>query len=182
MDKNKKILIWAIVISFIIIGAIITYAIFFEKENYFDTSLKIESTNRVINRGSISYADTIVYIGLDYFDIDSNIVYVFDLETSQFDKETGGDVKGFTLYISDHVHQIYVDPEMSRNQTIKWLAHELVHVHQQSRGDLRVQGDFLYFRNEIVDPVGIDYYQRPWEIEAYLKQDSVSNYIKKRVW
>lgn len=58
--------------------------------------------------------------------------------------------------------------EIKRNQseveTIKTLAHEMVHVRQFARGELNEEGTLWQGRSITRD---LDYHEQPWEIEAH---------------
>jgi hypothetical protein len=64
---------------------------------------------------------------------------------------------------------VAVDPEMSKRNMLLALAHEMVHVKQYAKGELK---DYLRskkskWKSEIIDPSQMDYWEYPWEIEAH---------------
>lgn len=64
---------------------------------------------------------------------------------------------------------VYIDGRMGRRSQLQTLAHELVHVKQWARGQMR---DYKYhthtrWNKSLVNSDSIDYYDLPWEIEAY---------------
>ena len=65
-------------------------------------------------------------------------------------------------------HKIVLDWNRSTPALLSTLAHELIHVHQRARWDGQEMG--------LVD--AIDYRERPWEIEAYAKQDDLYQLVK----
>jgi hypothetical protein len=53
---------------------------------------------------------------------------------------------------------------------LKSLFHELVHVHQHVRGDLRDKGPLRLWKG--IDCSELDYDDLPWELEAHAMEDS----------
>jgi hypothetical protein len=62
---------------------------------------------------------------------------------------------------------------------LKTLFHELVHVHQHVRGDLRDKGPLRLWKG--VDCSELDYDDLPWELEAQAMEDSLYHEYLTRV-
>jgi len=64
---------------------------------------------------------------------------------------------------------VRINPKERRNSVLKILAHELVHVKQFARGELKDNGHPMYMKwnKEDVNSEKTDYWDLPWEIEAY---------------
>jgi len=65
--------------------------------------------------------------------------------------------------------KITIDPSLGKRNMLLALAHEMVHVKQYAKGELR---DYLKttksrWKSEIIDPEEVDYWDHPWEIEAH---------------
>tara|TARA_R110002050_G_C8794031_1_gene502309 strand:+ start:68 stop:610 length:543 start_codon:yes stop_codon:yes gene_type:complete len=82
-------------------------------------------------------------------------------------------------------HKIVLDWNRSTPSLLSTLAHELIHVHQRVTGKLQWRvwksDRMLHARWDgqemgLVD--AIDYRERPWEIEAYAKQDDLYQLVK----
>lgn len=60
------------------------------------------------------------------------------------------------------------------------LCHELIHLHQYDRGDLKISEDFtkIYWKGDIFNN-SIQYDQREWEIEAFSKQNKLWRKFKQ---
>jgi hypothetical protein len=80
---------------------------------------------------------------------------------------------------------ITIDKNLSKRQMLIALAHEMVHVKQYARGELK---DYLRvnkskWKGQIIDPVEVDYWDHPWEIEAHGREKdlyySFLNYLRK---
>ena len=64
---------------------------------------------------------------------------------------------------------ITIDKNLSKRNMLIALAHEMIHVKQYARGELK---DYLRvnkskWNGEIIDPQEVDYWDQPWEIEAH---------------
>lgn len=64
---------------------------------------------------------------------------------------------------------VRIDPRERRASALKILAHELVHVKQFARNELRDTGhaDYTKWNKQIYDQGKVEYWDLPWEIEAY---------------
>jgi len=65
---------------------------------------------------------------------------------------------------------IQIRREYSRRKTLSVLAHELVHVKQHLLGELKNSPDgikYTVWQGKRYDDTKINYYDYPWEIEAY---------------
>jgi hypothetical protein len=63
---------------------------------------------------------------------------------------------------------IRIDTSLSLKSFVETIMHELVHVKQFARGELKqINGRFNKWNKEKYDLNKIDYWELPWEIEAY---------------
>jgi hypothetical protein len=63
---------------------------------------------------------------------------------------------------------IRIDTSLSLKAFIETIMHELVHVKQFARGELKqINGKFNKWNKEKYNLDKIDYWETPWEIEAY---------------
>jgi len=70
-----------------------------------------------------------------------------------------------------------LESKLKIEQLIEVIAHEMVHVKQTVRGQLASRGVSLFWKGKKVLCSKINYYDRPWEIEAWSKQKLLSNKI-----
>ena len=70
-----------------------------------------------------------------------------------------------------------LESKLKTGRLIEVIAHEMVHVKQTVRGQLASKGVSLFWRGKKVLCSKINYYDRPWEIEAWSKQTLLSNKI-----
>lgn len=81
------------------------------------------------------------------------------------------DLKG-TAELLDKIHsprkfKIRLDPRLSRSSQLKTLAHELVHVKQYARNELKdYPNRASKWKDKVVHEENTHYYDLPWEIEA----------------
>lgn len=77
-------------------------------------------------------------------------------------------INHYVLYMREGVISQYV------------LCHELIHLQQYDRGDLKINEDFtkIYWKGEVFDN-SIQYDQREWEIEAFSKQSKLWRKFKQ---
>ena len=64
---------------------------------------------------------------------------------------------------------IGIDPTLSKRNMLIALAHEMVHVKQYAKGELKdyMRTNKSKWKSEIIDPAQLDYWEYPWEIEAH---------------
>ena len=67
---------------------------------------------------------------------------------------------------------VTINPYLSRKSQLSTLAHELVHVKQFALGELKseVHGTLQKWKDEYIDHADTDYYDLPWEVEAWGKE------------
>jgi hypothetical protein len=73
---------------------------------------------------------------------------------------------------------ITIDKDLNTKQMLLALAHEMVHVKQYAKGELKdyVKVNKSKWKGEIIDPDRVDYWDQPWEIEAHGRE--VGLYVK----
>jgi hypothetical protein len=64
---------------------------------------------------------------------------------------------------------ITLNPNLGKRNTLLVLAHEMVHVKQYARGELKdfVRLNRVKWKGKIYNDRVIDYWELPWEIEAH---------------
>jgi hypothetical protein len=97
--------------------------------------------------------------------------------------------KGTTEYIDTNdrprMFKVTINPNMSKRNQLLTLAHELVHVKQYARGEMKEflnkepaamkWGKDIYYHEQH------DYFELPWEIEAYGREVGLySRYIEHK--
>ena len=76
---------------------------------------------------------------------------------------------------------VTINPYLSRKSQLSTLAHELVHVKQFANGELicEINGTLQKWKDEYIDHAEVNYYDLPWEIEAWGREHGLyMRYIK----
>ena len=89
-------------------------------------------------------------------------------------KETG--VRGAVVKLGPKVLSMTIDSGLDTERLIITLAHEMVHVKQYARGQVKPSRSFKthYWMGKNVRK---NYYDQPWEVEAYSKERVLANKI-----
>ena len=90
-----------------------------------------------------------------------------------------GEVNGWCMPIDRRACHIEIDKKQKGDDFITCILHELVHVKQQFKGELKeMKGIEKMWRGEV--HICIDYMNLPWEKEAYAMQETLLIEYKKR--
>lgn len=173
MNTKKKILIIAI-ISAIVISALI----FFDKDEQPISNISARN-NKILNRSTIMGADMIVAAGLMELDIDS--VYVLISHMPNIAKD-GLEYQAYILPIVPRVYDIKIRSLSTRN-AIDVLAHELIHLKQMHTNILFNDKRTIYWGIMMYEVDNLpDYFDRPWEIQAFEEQIELSKGIRNLIY
>ena len=140
----------------------------------------IETTNMVANRTEDNYLDSVVYVGFNELGMDSLAVTIRPITEDvkqQFDSE--GTLKAHILG-RDRQYIIFLD-DMGRDESIKVLSHELIHLRQYVTKKLVLHKNEVVWDGEIISEYRVSelkYDDRPWEIEAFAEQRQLENKIR----
>lgn len=74
------------------------------------------------------------------------------------------DAYGYCLSSTAREFEIEIDKDLKLRRLLTTVAHEMVHVKQYARGELK--GDYLW-HGKTYHPKKVDYWDEPWEIEAH---------------
>jgi predicted metallopeptidase len=177
---NKKTLI----IGGVILTLILLFFLFksLNKETPF-SRIQLSPSNIIFNSTSNSYMDTIVSVGLDELKIKDVVVIIRPITPDILDmlksKESSLDIKAFIIGRED-TYVIYV-VNLSRTTAIEVLSHELIHLQQTETGKL-IKGTTSVKWEGIEYSPELPYDERPWEREAFDKQNQLLNDIKTTLY
>jgi hypothetical protein len=64
---------------------------------------------------------------------------------------------------------ITVDPNLGKRNMLLVIAHEMVHIKQYAKGELKdyVRVNKVKWKGKVYNDAKIDYWEQPWEIEAH---------------
>ena len=86
---------------------------------------------------------------------------------------------GVAMRLTDGIYGMDLDSRLSMEKLIEVIAHEMVHIKQFATGQLKYKGRSLFWRGEKVIRSRINYYDHPWEIEAWSKEKVLAAKIFK---
>lgn len=94
------------------------------------------------------------------------------------------DTWGYCLPTDQERHhrefEILLNPNISKRNQIKTIAHEMVHVYQFSKGLLRQSnGENYKWMGRKINVEGTEYSKIPWEIQAFIMEEELYNWFQK---
>lgn len=177
----KKIII--IVLSVLLLGLILFFLIKSNKEKYFEP-IGLSENNTIVNFSKHQYVDTVVSIGLDILNIKDNYVTIRNVPeqiVESFKKQNDTDL-GASIIGANDQYIIYIN-EMSRTNSTKIISHELIHLQQYNSGRLRVIGSgVVMWEGKEIIVLNIPYNDRPWEREAFKRQDDLEKKLLEKLY
>ena len=93
--------------------------------------------------------------------LDLSNVYI--ITVTALTEEYYGTISGVVDHDDDQEYIIWIDPFLDKEDTIRTLIHETVHVSQIARGDLELLSP-MRWKGKVYE---CEYDQLPWEKEAY---------------
>jgi len=166
----------------ILVLGIVIWLITTQKEKYFKPII-IEKNNNIINNiKDKDYLDTIIYAGIKEINLSGLFINIVPLSDNiknnfQSDIELKAVITG-----DNNAYNIYLDTNMNRDQYITTLSHELIHLKQYYTKELVIENGIPIWKGKKVDLNSIDYQDRPWEIEAFAKQNDLEKKINKLLY
>jgi hypothetical protein len=139
----------------------------------------LSDVNFITNGALPTFYDTIISVGLDQAGIESQNVIVNKLSDGakeQFEGQLKAHIRtlngSFYLFISD----------LDREDAIRVICHEIVHMQQYISGDLLYQDGNLIWKGQNVDLERVEYQEREWEIDAFRKESQIVNSVEQVLW
>lgn len=90
-------------------------------------------------------------------------------------------LNGVAMKLTDNLYGIDLDSSLRMEKLIEVIAHEMVHIKQFVMGNLKYEGRSFYWHGKKVIRSKINYYDHPWEIEAWSKEKVLASKIFK-IW
>ena len=171
--ENEKVFIF---VGLILIIATGFYFVTFDKEDDYFNTIELSNNNLVVNNSLPKYIYTILSVGLDQAGLVGTTIVVNqmssnaenlipDYELKAHIREWGGT---FYLFLGD----------FNRNESIKILSHEIIHIHQYYSEELKYFNGKVYWKGDEFDLNSLDYDKRPWEEDAFDREKPLSNAIQ----
>lgn len=158
--------------------AVLLWAMFIYSPKDFTYVGISDFSNHVENRSSISYADTVAHVALQVMGIEYIVVSIYDVpdHMTRFFSRNGKDLHGFVLQDSENVYRIFMSTTLSRNKYLLYMAHEVIHIAQIHEGRMDVsRAPFVRYEGIIYSTNHVEYEDRPWEIEAFDRQQEIKH-------
>lgn len=92
-------------------------------------------------------------------------------------KEIGAN--GMAVRIRNNIFVMELDSKLLMENLVQVIAHEMVHIKQFVRGQISFKGRSMYWLGNKVIKSKINYYDHPWEIDAWSKEKLLSAKIFK---
>jgi len=139
-------------------------------------TVTLSSHNIIDNYIANAYYDTVLSIALDKLEVKGVNIRILPL-SKKTKLEFDGELKAHLRY-KDNQFYLYTD-FLHNSEIIDVFSHEAIHVQQYLSKDFVYNANTAkaYWKGEEVDLDKISYDKRPWEIEAFKKQWSVSEKV-----
>jgi predicted metallopeptidase len=177
----KRFLLWLL---FFILTIYIFNSCSCERNNQQIESVDIyKKNNNIINHINNNYIESIVIVGLHELKIDSVTVNLYYLPTNLKNIVTNNNIFIVNALIIKNVEKNYSifvnDNSINSDKLIKYIAHELIHLDQFNSKRLVVYDNLnvIRFDNKLYFTLETNYENRPWENEAFSKQEELKNRI-----
>jgi hypothetical protein len=166
-----------------IVVAVIGLVAYNNKGYFIEKPFKIVALYKesyVVNRTQVPFLDTIVHLGLKELHIPKTLVLIKTLDPSLLEAESGLEIKA---YVEEHSgsYLIYIRP-MGREESIKILSHEMIHIAQYHLGEIRLTDKGVIWKKTMLYPTQTPYEQRPWEQQAFALQRELYDKIAKQLY
>ena len=142
--------------------------------------VNIDYSNTVLNTTSSSYLDTIIHTGLTVQEIKDVSVVIKPMNPKVKNSFEEGNLEAF-INVKDSIYNIYID-NISRDEAVTVLSHELVHLQQYRSNNLQIKNGVPQWYGKDYDISLIPYSERPWEMDAFSKQNNIIKQIKSKLY
>lgn len=182
MKINWKVVVIVILIS-ILIGMLVT-SILIKPEDKPFKEISLSYKNTIVNNTFPAYYDTILSVGLDNLEIMGITLELHQISDATKNKMEGFETKAHLRYY-DGVYYLFAD-KWDRQDALEILSHELVHITQYHSGNLSFNNGIVTWKSsdnvQEYDLNNIQYTERPWEDEAFKKQNDIETTIKETLY
>jgi predicted metallopeptidase len=144
-----------------------------DSEEYFKP-VELPTTNTVVNTlDHLHYYDTILAVGMDGAGLSGVTVVINDM-TDAARNQFSGELKAH-IRLFNGVYYLFVGA-LNRAEAIQVMSHEIVHIQQYNSGELVYENEEVKWQGEVYI-LDEEYERRPWERDAFSKQNSVESII-----
>jgi hypothetical protein len=122
------------------------------------------------------FIEGVVTLFIRELKLESSKVQLAIFTKKGFEKETGA--AGMVYPYGKSIITMDIDSQLSPERLVDVLSHEMVHVKQIAKGQLKYKGKKLYWKGNYVNHKKLSYYDHPWEHEAWKNQKILAS----KVW
>jgi predicted metallopeptidase len=177
-NLNKIIAVLTIILVIVLIWKALQ-----PEEHY--SKVELVNTNFIVNDSQLPFIDTTLAVGLNLAGVNFTSVVVKDL-TGEIQSKFRQDNVGVELYaaiIGNRSQFILYIRDVSRRESIKIIAHEIIHLLQYKSGRLSVMPpDKIFWQGDTLtndDLYNMTYVDRPWEREAFDGEDGLADKMEE---
>jgi hypothetical protein len=177
--KRKTLII--LVLSVLLVGLISFLLIntSVREEDYFN-QVELSDNNFITNTEVNAFYDTIISVGLDEAGISGVNVVVSELSNGAKEKFDYGELKAHVRYFNG-TYYLFLD-KYGRRESIEIISHEIIHISQYNTGQLSYENGELYWDGEFYDLENLDYDNRPWERDAFIRETDLGIRVYSKLY
>ena len=136
---------------------------------------------QVISRSKAkrSFLEAISLLYENKLNLGSNKVDLLIYTVANFRNSTG--FNGAAYRVDDNTITVALDSRLKTEELVQTLAHEMVHVKQYAKGQLKNKVDKKgrTYQTWLGRRYDAHYYDQPWEIEAFKRERLLANEVAK---
>lgn len=177
MNKKLTILVVTVLSVFVLMLSILST----NTDKTHIKPIELNNTDLIHNRTNVSYYDTIISVGLEKLNIEEHVI-VKNLPEHMLPNNGNLEVKAL-IYPQNNYYVIRIIPQKTKKESLRILSHELIHLRQYVNKEIVIDNENRVFwkgKEFIINPE--NYYNRPWEDEAFRLQDSLGKVISEEIF
>lgn len=137
--------------------------------------IELSNNNQIENNTAVSFLDTIASVGLDELGLTGIKLLIYPL-TDEAKGNFNGELNAHIRYY-EGIYYLFIE-DMSREKSITVISHELIHITQYHTGTLDYLGaGNVLWQDELYLVEQLEYENRPWETDAYARENELSTKV-----
>lgn len=171
-----KNIIVKILFGLLVIGLLVLLILKSTAEERPFNQIELSGYNTIQNGTFPTYYDTVLSVAMDQMGLSGYVVTFGELSDgakSQFD----GDLKAHVRYFNSNFYLF--TQNMTRDNTIEVLCHEVIHMQQYTSGDLVYDDGNVTWKGETLELNSKEYEMRPWENDAFNRQSELIKSVER---
>lgn len=176
----KKTFTYIFILILLIIAIIVIYNIVNKKEM---NKFTFPSTCTAKNSTDYKELDTILLVATNkILKIDTIDLHIFYMSTNNLNT-SDIEIAGFIekVIFKPHTYSVFVSKNLPLSIE-EFVSHEITHLYQMETGDLMQLKNAAFYKGKYINYLIVPYKNREFEKEAFNKQDSIENQLKKLLY